>query len=154
MPPLSGVRLLDLGYYLAGPLVGMLLADQGAEVIKIEPPSGHSFDHPVNAVLSRGKQLLSLDLKDKANAPTLTALIKSADILIENFSPGVMDSLGLSTDRLRSLNSNLICLSLPGFAEDDPLVGDAKAYEGIIAAVTGQYTNSHAVRELFGLNPV
>jgi len=153
-PPLEGIRVLDLGHYIAGPLAGMLLADQGAEVIKIDPPTGPAFDHPVNAVLGRGKKSLRLDLKNAQNAESISVLIKSADVLIENFSPGVMERLGLGSTRLKTLNPNLICLSLPGFGEDEPLAKDAKAYEGIIAAVTGQYTNIHAVRELFGLDPV
>lgn len=152
--PLTGIRVLDFGHYLAGPLVGMLLADQGAEVIKIDPLGGPVFDNSVNEVLCRGKTLLRLDLKDPDNADTVSSLIKSADVLIENFSPDVMARLGLSLNRLKTLNPDLICLSLPGFDGEEPLAKNAKAFEGIISAVTGQYTNIHAVRELFGLNPV
>ena len=152
--PLHGVRVVDLGCYIAGPLVGMLLADQGAEVIKVDPPAGPLFNHPVNQTLNRGKMLLALDLKSKDGLETLTELISSADILIENFSPGVMSRLGLSKDRLKTINPRLITLSLPGFTKDGQLSNATKAYEGIIAAATGQYTDIHAIRGVFGLDPV
>lgn len=152
--PLIGVRVLDLGHHLAGPLAGMLLADQGADVVKIDPPGGPKFRHAVNAMLNRGKRTVELDLKAKPGQATLGRLVSDAEILIENFSPGVMDRLGLSPARLRDLNPRLILLSLPGFAPDDPFGYGVKAWEGVIAAVTGQFTDIHAVRQAFGLDPV
>lgn len=152
--PLAGIRILDLGGYIAGPLAAMLLADQGAEAIRIDPPSGPLFAHRVNAVLNRGKAHLALDLKTETGRARLLELAAGADILIENFAPGVLDRLGLSAARLHTLNPGLIVLSLPGFRGNEPLAAGAKAYEGIIAATTGQYTDIHAVRDAFGLDPV
>jgi len=152
--PLEGVRVLDLGCYLAGPLAGMLLADQGAEVIKIDPPTGPRFDHPVNAVLNRGKILKPLDLKSASGKDELFNLVREADILIENFSPDVMDLMGFSVEVLQSFNPRLIIVSLPGFPRGDINLCDTKAYEGLIAAATGQYTDIHPVRNMFGLDPL
>ena len=86
--PLVGTRVLDFGQYLAGPLVGMMLADQGAEVIRIDPPGGPRWKSPANAVLNRGKASLVLDLKDSADRATARRLVASADVLVENFRPG------------------------------------------------------------------
>jgi crotonobetainyl-CoA:carnitine CoA-transferase CaiB-like acyl-CoA transferase len=152
--PLAGVRVIDFGCYIAGPLTGMLLADQGADVIKIDPAGRPLFDHAANAVLNRGKRCLKRNLKDPVQRGEIVGLIANADIVIENFGPGVAERLLLSSDRLRTLNPDLITVSLPGFPSGDDLVGDAKAFEGIIAAATAQYTNIHAARELFGLDPV
>ncbi len=152
--PLENIRVIDLGCYLAGPLAGMLFADQGAEVIKINPPGGPLFKHPVNAILGRNKSHFALDLKEDSDRKTVEELIQSADILIENYGPGVMDRLGLSEQALLDLNPNLIQISLPGFSKDGPFEENAKAYEGVIAALTGQYTDIHIARRLFGLDPV
>ena len=154
LKPLQNVRVVDLGCYIAGPLTGMLLADQGADVIKIDPKSGSLFDHPVNTIVTRNKSHIALDLKDEADLRSAEELIQSADILIENFGPGVMQRLGLSGARLHALNPGLITVSLPGFSDAGQFAPGAKAYEGIIAAATGQYTDIHAVRQLFGLDPV
>lgn len=152
--PLSGIRVLDLGHYIAGPLAGMLLADQGADVTKIVPPNGLGVDDTLLQIIHRGKRMLELDLKDPNFAEQVSTLIESSDVLIENFSSGVLDKLNLSKDRLKRLNPNLIVLSLPGYEPGDPLGKGVKAYEGVIAATSSQFTNIHAVRELFGLNPV
>ena len=152
--PLENIRVVDLGCYLAGPLAGMLLADQGAEVVKIDPPHGPLFEHPINAVLGRNKSHFALDLKDVSDHKTAEDFIQSADILIENYGPGVMDRLGFSDQTLQALNPNLIRISLPGFSKDGQLANNAKAYEGVIAALTGQYTDIHAIRGTLGLDPV
>lgn len=151
--PLSGVRIIDLGGATAGPLAAMLLTDQGAETIRIENPSKPGAPS-INAVLDRGKHCLRLDLKSRQGRDSLLQLLKDADILIENFAPGVMSALELDIESLRAANPNLITVSLPGFIEGDKAVGAAKAYEGVIAAATGQYTDIHPVRGLFGLDPV
>lgn len=152
--PLAGVRVVDFGCWLAGPLTGMLLADQGADVIKIDPVTGPLLDHPVNAVLNRGKTCLRRDLRDDAQRREVMDLIANADIVIENFGPGVADRLGISAQHLRMRWPELIIASLPGFASAEDLGGTAEAFEGIIAAATAQYTNIHAAREIFGLDPV
>ena len=99
-PPLAGIRVIDFGHYIAGPLTGMLLADQGAEVIKVDRPGKPDYDSPVNAVFNRGKNRITLDLKQSSDLETAKDLIQSADVLIENFRPGVMDRLGLGADAM------------------------------------------------------
>jgi crotonobetainyl-CoA:carnitine CoA-transferase CaiB-like acyl-CoA transferase len=152
--PLSGVNVLDMGCYLAGPLAGMLLTDQGANTIKIEPPDGPLFNHPVNSVINRGKTHLGLDLKNNTDIARLKKLIKNADILIENFSALTMNKLCLSVEELNIINPNLIIVSIKGFPMDVGNLNSIKAYEGIVAAACGQYTDIHAIRKLFGLDPL
>ncbi|MEM8689178.1 MAG: CoA transferase, partial [Pseudomonadota bacterium] len=151
--PLDGVTVLDFGHYLAGPLTGMMLADMGADVLRIDPPDGPRFDDPAFHMLSRGKQSVSLDLKDETQRNTAIELAKRADILIENFRPGVMDRLGLGPEALRALNPDLIYLSLPGFASTDPDLASQPAWEAVIAARTGQFTDMGLNRRLMGINP-
>ncbi|MER9094742.1 CoA transferase [Mesorhizobium sp. M0700] len=151
--PLSNVRVLDFGQYLAGPLVGLMLADLGAEVIRIDPPDGIAFDDPAFDMISRGKQCLTLDLKSKEGRATAIELARRADVVIENFRPGVMQRLGLSADVLRAANQGLIYLSLPGFASTDPALRDLAAWEAVIAAYTGQFTDMGLNRRLMGINP-
>ena len=152
--PLAGVRVIDFGGYIAGPLTGMLLADQGAEVVKIDPIGRPSWDHPANAVLNRGKLCLQRDLKDPLQRKEVAELIAGADVVIENFGRGVAERLGLSAGQLREQKPDLVSVSLPGFDPSDNLADGAKAYEGVVAAATAQYTNIHAAREVFGLDPV
>ena len=151
--PLSSIRVLDFGHYLAGPLVGMMLADMGAEVIRIDPPGGPVFKDPVTNMLSRGKSSLELDLKSEQGRSIAEALIQRSDVLIENFRPGVMDRLGLGYEKARELNSGLIYLSLPGFASSDPDLAHLPAWEAVIAAYTGQFTDMGLNRRLMGINP-
>jgi crotonobetainyl-CoA:carnitine CoA-transferase CaiB-like acyl-CoA transferase len=151
--PLSHVRVLDFGQYLAGPLVGMMLADMGAEVIRITPPTGPAFDDPATEMLSRGKSSLALDLKSAEGRDTAAALAKRADVVIENFRPGVMERLGLGPDALRAANPALVYLSMPGFASADGKLKDLPAWEAVIAAYTGQFTDMGLNRRLMGVNP-
>ena len=151
--PLAHIRVLDFGQYLAGPLVGMILADLGAEVIRIDPPGGPWLRTPAADMLSRGKRALELDLKSTDGHARACALIRRADVLIENFRPGVMARLGLGPDRLQAMNPALVCLSLPGFASTDPELASVSAWEAIIAARTGQFTDMGLNRRLMGINP-
>lgn len=152
--PLAGVRVLDLGCYVAGPLAGMLLADQGAEVVKVDPPGGPLFDHAVNAVLNRGKTRVTADLADEADRVRIDDLIRGADVVIENFSPVTRAKLRVRAGDVHAVNLRAVHVSLPGAGTGDELLGDADAYEGIVAAATAQFTNIHAAREIFGLDPV
>src|SRR6266699_3685191 len=138
---LDGIRVIDFGQWLAGPLTALLLADQGAEVIHVDPPGGPRWQTPANATLQRGKQCLVLNVKTAADLAHARALIDSADVLIENFRPGVMDRLGLGWDTVRRDHDRLIYCSLPGFAADDPRA-TMPAWEGVLAAATGTYTRS------------
>lgn len=117
---LSSIRVIDFGRWIAGPLSSLLLADQGAEVIHRDPPSGPRWQTAANATLQRGKKSLILDLKNKTDLALARALISSADVLIENFRPGVMNRLGLGSEAVRHSHDRLIYCSLPGFAADDP----------------------------------
>ena len=150
--PLTGIRVIDFGHYIAGPLTGMLLADQGAEVIKVDRPGKPDYDTPINGVFNRGKQRIKLDLKKPEDLETATNLIQSADGVIENFRPGVMDRLGLGAEEMTALNPGLIYLSLPGFASTDDKAS-IRAFEGIISAAIGQYTDLQAARRIYESAP-
>jgi crotonobetainyl-CoA:carnitine CoA-transferase CaiB-like acyl-CoA transferase len=123
----------------------MLLADQGAEVIRVDPPGGPRWDTPANATWNRNKRSLVLDLKKDADRETARQLIAGADVVIENFRPGVMDRLGLGAAAMTEANRRLIYCSLPGFGSDDPRA-QVKAWEGVIGAATGAYRASHATK--------
>lgn len=137
---LAGVRVLDFGQYIAGPLAAMLMADQGADVIRIDPLEGPRWDTPANATWNRGKRSIALDLNTPSDLATARSLICRADVLIENFRPGVMDRLGLGYQALSESNPTLVYCSLPGFAEDDPRAATA-AWEGVLGAASGTYLN-------------
>ena len=135
---LDGIRVIDFGQYIAGPLVGMLLADQGADVIKVDPPGGPRWKTPANATWNRGKRSIVLELKQAGDLSTAKGLIQGADVVVENFRPGVMERLGLGATAMTQANPRLVYLSLPGFASDDPRASDP-AWEGILGAATATY---------------
>jgi len=135
---LDGIRVIDFGQYIAGPLVGMLLADQGADVIKVDPPGGPRWKTSANATWNRGKRSIVLDLKQAGDLATAKGLVQGADVVVENFRPGVMDRLGLGADAMTQANPRLVYLSLPGFASDDPRAS-SPAWEGILGAATATY---------------
>lgn len=151
--PLHGVKVIDFGQYIAGPAVAMILADLGATVIHIDPPCGPLWDSPANAVLNRNKFCLQLDLKSAEGLQDAKALIASADIVIENFRPTVMQRLGLDFAELRQQRPELITLSIPGFASNDELRRDWRAFESIIASASGVFTDMGQNRVLMGINP-
>lgn len=134
--PLHGVRVVDFGQYVPGPLAAVLLADHGADVVHVDPPGGPRWDSPADAFLNRGKRRITLDLKAAADLETARRLVDHADVLIENHRPGVMDRLGLGWEETRAHNSRLVYCSLPGFAAEDPR-RDLPGWEGVIAAATG-----------------
>lgn len=136
---LDGLRVLDLGQYVAGPLVAMILADQGAEVLRIDPPGGPRWQVAGNAVLQRGKRSLQVDLGGEAGRARVRRLADTADVLVENFRPGVMDRLGLGPDELTRANTGLVYCSLPGFGSDDPRAQVA-GWEGVVEAAAGVYS--------------
>jgi crotonobetainyl-CoA:carnitine CoA-transferase CaiB-like acyl-CoA transferase len=138
---LASVRVLDFGQYIAGPLAAMMLADQGAEVIRIDPPGGPRWRSGANVVLQRGKQSVELDLKQPSGLARARQLAAAADVLIENFRPGVMARLGLDAASLRHANPGLIYCALPGFPADDPRAGEA-AWEDVVSAASGLCTPS------------
>jgi crotonobetainyl-CoA:carnitine CoA-transferase CaiB-like acyl-CoA transferase len=134
MAALDGIRVLDFGHYIAGPLAAQLLADNGAEVIRIDRPG--AVDEPRDAFLQRGKQRITLDLKNPDDARAAHELCDTADVVIENFRPGVFDRLGFSAERLRESNPRLVVASMPGFAAADRRA-QVPGWEGVIAAATG-----------------
>jgi crotonobetainyl-CoA:carnitine CoA-transferase CaiB-like acyl-CoA transferase len=135
---LEGVRVIDFGQYIAGPLAAMLLADQGADVIRVDPPGGPRWETPANATWNRGKRSIVLDLKQPGDLAVARDLIGSADVVIENFRPGVMDRLGLGAEAITAAHPSLIYCSLPGFAGDDPRAG-IPAWEGVVGAAAATY---------------
>lgn len=151
--PLSGVNVIDFGQYIAGPAVAMILADLGAKVIHIDPPDGPLWDNPANAVLNRNKLIVRLDLKSLEGREQALAMIERSDIVIENFRPGVLDRLGINFSELRAARPELITLSLPGFASNDELRREWRAFEPIIASASGVFTDMGQNRVLMGINP-
>jgi len=152
---LDGIRVIDFGHYIAGPLTGMLLADQGADVIKVDPPGGPRWQTPANATWNRGKRSIHLDLTQPASLATARALVASADVVIENFRPGVMERLGLGSVAMTEANPRLIYCSIPGFASDDPRAA-IPAYEGIVGAASATYRPSSSTgdRPLYTAIPI
>ena len=151
--PLSHIRVLDFGQYLAGPMVGMMLADMGADVLRVDPPGGPRWHDPAFDMLSRGKRALTLDLKSDKDRQTALGLVARADVVIENFRPGVMERLGLGPGDLKAANPDIVSLSMPGFASTDPDLRDVAAWEAVMAARTGQFTDMGLNRQLMGINP-
>ena len=135
---LRGIRVVEFGQYIPGPLLGMFLADQGANVVKVERPGGDpARAEPAFATWNRGKRSVELDLKSDDGLKAARDLINWADVLIENFRPGVADRLGIGYEATRS-NSGLIYCSLPGFGEDSPHRND-RGWEHIVGASTGAH---------------
>src|SRR6478672_3910021 len=134
MQPLSGLLVVDFTTLLPGPLATLMLAEAGAEVIKIEQPGGENarrFPPMVDGesaaflMLNRGKTSITLDLKDEADRAKLVPLIKRADILVEQFRPGVMTRLGLGYEDARAFNPKLIYCSISGYGQSGPRVHEA-----------------------------
>jgi len=149
--PLEGVTVIDLSRALAGPHAGMMLGDMGARVIKVETPGvgdesrgwGPPFvgpeDDPISTYYmscNRNKESIELDLKSGDGRETLTRLVRHADVLIENFRPGVLDRLGFTVERLHEVNPRLVVLSISGFGHDGPEGGRA-GYDQIAQGEAG-----------------
>lgn len=148
--PLAGILVVDLSHALAGPHAAMMLGDLGARVIKVESAGGGDearswgppFVGPDEEIstyflaANRNKESVVLDVKDPDGAATLSRLIGAADVLIENFRPGVMDRLGFSVERLAELNPRLVVLAISGFGHDGPEGGRA-GYDQIAQGEAG-----------------
>ncbi len=146
--PLEGLKVLDLGHTVMGPTCGLILADMGAEVLKIErAPGGDTtrtltgFGSGFFAYLNRNKASLAIDLKSGAGADVLRRLIAHADVLIENFGPGTMARLGFGYDACAAINPRLIYCTLKGFLpgpyEDRPALDEVVQMMGGLAYMTG-----------------
>jgi CoA:oxalate CoA-transferase len=143
--PLSGLRVLDFSIMLAGPYCARLLADAGAEVIKIEPPEGDDMRQraPLReghsayfGQLNAGKRSLALDLKSPEAIGLVRRLVETSDIIVENFRPGVMDRLGLGYEAMRMVNPRLIYCSISGYGQSGP-AAERAAYAMIVHAESG-----------------
>ena len=142
---LEGLRVLDMSRVLAGPFCSMILADLGAEVIKIETPWGddsRNFGPDFNGdsayyrLFNRSKKGITLNLKEEADLDTLRELVKRSDVLVENFRPGVMEKLGISPESLLELNPKLIITSISGFGQTGTM-SKAPAYDLVAQAMSG-----------------
>ena len=150
---MHGVKVLDFGQYIAGPAAAAMLADMGAEVIRVDPPGGPRWRSPAMGGFNRRKRSIILDLKTEADRQVAKDLVARADVLVENFRPGVMARLGLGPRECEPTNPRLVYVSLPGFASTDVERAEVKAWEAVIAAESGQFTDMGLNRVLMGINP-
>jgi len=143
--PLSGIKVLDLSSYIAGPYGCALLADLGAEVIKIEAPQGDTLHRYPSTLaqegraflgVNRSKQGLVLDLKKPEGLAVLLRLVQTADVLVHNFRPAVPARLGIDYARLKELNPRLVYCALTGYGETGPLK-DKAGYDQVLQSMTG-----------------
>ncbi|MEM7269352.1 MAG: CoA transferase [Pseudomonadota bacterium] len=143
--PLHGVRVLDLTAIVAGPVASMMLADQGADVIKIEPPSGdlarqfgvkHEGESAFFHSCNRSKRSLCVDLKKHAGVELVKKLVATADVLVQNFRPGAITRMGLGEDVVREIKPDIIFVSMSGFGDSGPY-SHQRVYDPIIQAVSG-----------------
>ena len=143
--PLDGVRVLDFTTMVAGPVATMMLADQGAEVIKIEPPRGDLMRHlsrrrnGMSAFFlccNRNKRSLEVDLKTVEGLEIVKRLIPTAEVLVHNFRPGAAERLGLGEDAVRAIRGDIVYVSISGFGESGPYAGQ-RAYDPVIQALSG-----------------
>ena len=143
--PLAGVRVLDLSAYIAGPYACALLADQGAEVIKVEPPDGDNLRKYPSTIpdesraflgVNRSKLGVVLDLKQQQDLHRLHALVRTADVLVHNFRPSVPDRIGIGYEQLSALNPRLIYCVITGYGESGPLREKA-GYDQVLQTMTG-----------------
>ena len=146
MGPLEGIKIIDISTIVSGPLAASMLGDQGAEVIKIEPPykgenarvmgpikegSGALF-----ATVNRSKRSLAMDLKKEESKKIIYKLIESADIIIDNFRPGALDRLGLDFNSIKNFNPRIIQMSITGYGETGPY-SKRRVYDPLIQATAG-----------------
>ena len=143
--PLDGIRVLDLTSMISGPMAAMILADQGADVIKIEPPDGDLMRHfgalhkgMSSSFLSNnhGKRSLAVDLKAPAGLEIVRRLAATADVLLQNFRPGAIERMGLGEATVRAIKPDIVFVSISGFGERGPYA-DQRVYDPVIQAVSG-----------------
>ena len=152
--PLSGIRIIDLTRILSGPFCTMLLGDMGADVIKVEGPdegdqirgigAGRDDFSWYFASFNRNKRSMALDLKSPAGKDVLVRLLEGADVLVENFRPGVLDAMGFDDERLNRINPRLVVASVNGYGATGPYA-DRPAFDFVIQAMSGfMSVNGHA----------
>jgi crotonobetainyl-CoA:carnitine CoA-transferase CaiB-like acyl-CoA transferase len=141
---LDGFRVIDFSQVIAGPLATRVLADQGADVIKVEPPSGDILRHmggvaglsPTFATVNRSKRSLVLDLKKSGAVEALTRLVAGADVFVQNSRPGTMERIGIGPKPLRDANPRLVYVSISGFGETGPYA-HKRVYDPIVQGMSG-----------------
>lgn len=143
--PLAGIRVLDFSRVLAGPYCTALLADLGADVIKVEPPAGDDYRHvgpfidgesAIFLAINRGKRSISLDLTKPDDLAIVQALAAKSDVVVENFRPGVADKLGIGWKGLSSINPGLVYASISGFGQQGEFAA-RPAYDIVLQAMSG-----------------
>ncbi len=143
--PLSGIRVVDLTSMISGPVATMMLADQGADVIKVEAlngdlvrAAGPNRSGITSTFISsnRSKRSLALDLKSEAGGDVLRRLLKTADVLVQNFRPGTIERMGFGEAQVRAINENIVYVSISGFGERGPYAHQ-RVYDPVIQALSG-----------------
>jgi crotonobetainyl-CoA:carnitine CoA-transferase CaiB-like acyl-CoA transferase len=143
--PLTGYRIIDVTQMISGPMATMLLADQGADVIKVEPPGmgdltralgGPRGMSPTFSVVNRNKRSIVINLKDRRGVELLEQLVADADLFVQNFRPGVVEQMGIGEAALRRIKPNLVYVSISGFGESGPYV-HKRVYDPVIQALSG-----------------
>ncbi len=146
--PLAGYRIIDVTQMISGPMATMLLADQGADVIKVEPPGmgdltralgGPRGMSPTFSVVNRNKRSIVINLKDRQGIELLERLVVGADLFVQNFRPGVAEQMGIGEAALRRIKPNLVYVSISGFGESGPYV-HKRVYDPVIQALSGLAT--------------
>src|SRR6266511_4383608 len=145
-PPLAGIRVLEVGNYMAGPFCGMQLADLGADVVKVEDPRGGDLSRRLEPFvdgesgnfvrINRGKRSVALDLKQEAGTEIFRRLAARADVVVENLRPGTMRDLGLEPQALLDANPRLVYAAVTGWGLDGPYA-DRPALDIIVQAMSG-----------------
>ncbi|MEM9174281.1 MAG: CoA transferase [Myxococcota bacterium] len=147
--PLAGYRIVDLTTMLSGPMATCLLGDQGADVIKVESPGVGDLVRRLGAprdgitasfaTINRNKRSIVLDLKQDAGRAAFEKLVSTADVVVQNFRPGVVDRMGIGFDDLKAIRPDLIYVSISGFGERGPYAGK-RVYDPVIQALSGLAT--------------
>jgi crotonobetainyl-CoA:carnitine CoA-transferase CaiB-like acyl-CoA transferase len=140
---LSGIRIIEQGTFITGPCAGMMLADLGADVIKVESPQGDPYRNyqgdrysPHFQAYNRNKRSIAFDLKEPADRALFDGLIGEADVFIQNFRPGTAERMGAGPERLRAINPKLIYGSISGFGSSGPYV-ERPSYDSVAQALSG-----------------
>ena len=144
--PLSGFRVIDVTQMISGPMATMILADQGADVIKVEPPGIGDLTRalagrkrgmsPTFAVANRNKRSVAINLKHARGVELLKRMVASADLFVQNFRPGTVERMGIGEAALRAVKPNLVYVSISGFGERGPYV-HKRTYDPVIQALSG-----------------
>ncbi len=144
--PLSGIRVVDVTQNLSGPMATMILGDQGADIIKVEPPGIGDFTRamggtrrgvaPAFAVINRNKRSVALNLRDARGVELLKRMVARADVFVQNQRPGVAERLGIGEAALRAVRPDLVYVSISGFGESGPYA-DQRVYDPVIQALSG-----------------